>query len=100
MQVFSKKQKVPYLVALVKQWEKAYEEFNQLGSGLRYFVFNLPSEEEKKTNDKGLPTFYTEFQFSSGKTFKNIFFPQKEELIEIIQFFMDNQSWYLEHGIP
>merc|ERR1719499_847022 len=33
-------------------------------------------------------------------TFKNIFFPQKEELIEKIKFFMDNESWYLEHGIP
>jgi len=98
--IFSKKQKVPYLLSLVKQWEKEYDEFNQLGNGLRYFVFNPPSEEERNRHGNGLPTFYTEFTFSSGKTFKNIFFPQKEELIEKIKFFMDNESWYLEHGIP
>jgi len=100
VRLFSKKKKVPYLLDLVKQWEKEYEEFNQLGSGLRYFVFNPPSQEERNRCDNGLPTFYTEFKFSSGKTFKNIFFPQKEELIEKIQFFMENESWYLEHGIP
>lgn len=100
VRVFSKRQKVPYLLSLVKQWEKVYDEFNQLGNGLRYFVFNPPSQEERNRNSNALPTFYTEFKFSSGKTFKNIFFPQKEELIEKIQFFMDNESWYLEHGIP
>merc|ERR1712079_453931 len=97
--IFSKKQKVPYLLSLVKHWEKEYDEFNQLGNGLGYFVFNPPSEERNR-HGNGLPTFYTEFTFSSGKTFKNIFFPQKEELIEKIKFFMDNESWYLEHGIP
>merc|ERR1712038_516113 len=60
---------------------------NQLGNGLRYFVFNPPSEEERNRHGNGLPTFCTEFTFSSGKTFKNIFF-------------LDNESWYLEHGIP
>merc|ERR1719445_1801 len=98
--IFSKKHKVPYLLSLVKKWEKEYDEFNQLGNGLRYFVFNPSSEEERNRHGNGLPTFYTEFTFSSGKSFKNIFFPQKEELIEKIKFFMENESWYLEHGIP
>ena len=84
----------------MKQWEKEYNEFNQLGNGLRYFVFNPPSEQESYRQGNGLPTFYTEFTFSSGKNFKNLFFPEKEELIEKIKFFMDNKSWYLEHGIP
>merc|ERR1712165_238781 len=38
--------------------------------------------------------------FESGKTFKNIFFPQKEELVERINFFLENESWYLDRGIP
>merc|ERR1712165_682984 len=98
--IFSKKQKVPYLLSLVKQWEKEYDEFNQLGNGLRYFVFNPPSEEERNRHGNGLPTFYTEFTFSSGKTFKNIFFPEKEKLIKKINFFLENESWYSQHGTP
>ena len=100
VRIFSKKQKVPHLLALVEQWEKDYEEFNQLGNGLRYFVFNPPSQDDYSRHGNGLPTFYTEFTFSSGKTFKNIFFPEKEELKEKIKFFLDNESWYLDHGIP
>merc|ERR1739844_198674 len=98
VKVYSKKLKVPQLVALVKQWEKEYEEFNQLGQGLRYFVFNPPPQD--KQSNSGLPTNYTEFSFESGKTFKNIFFPEKEKLIKKIQFFLNNESWYSKHGTP
>jgi len=96
VKVYSKKLKVPQLIALVKQWEKEYEEFNQLGQGLRYFVFNPPAQK----SNSGLPTNYTEFSFESGKTFKNIFFPEKEKLIKKINFFLDNESWYSQHGTP
>jgi len=98
VKVYSKKLKVPQLVALVKQWEKEYEEFNQLGQGLRYFVFNPPPQD--KQSNSGLPTNYTEFSFESGKTFKNIFFPEKEKLIKKINFFLENESWYSQHGTP
>jgi len=98
VKVYSKKLKVPKLVELVKQWEKEYEEFNQLGQGLRYFVFNPPPQD--KQSNSGLPTNYTEFSFESGKTFKNIFFPEKEKLIKKINFFLENESWYLQHGTP
>jgi len=98
VKVYSKKLKVPQLVELVKQWEKEYEEFNQLGQGLRYFVFNPPPQD--KQSNSGLPTNYTEFSFESGKTFKNIFFPEKEKLIKKINFFLENESWYSQHGTP
>ena len=37
--------KVPALVNLVKEWEKAYEEHNMFQNGLRYFVFNDQSQQ-------------------------------------------------------
>ena len=88
---------MPDLVVLVNKWEKEYEEHNQYIKGLRYFVFNPPPKDHR---DSGTPNFYTEFSFDCGKTFKNIFFPEKEELMEKIQFFLDNKAWYVDHGIP
>ena len=85
--------KVPHLVSLVKKWEKEYEEHLQLKNGLRYFVFN-PS----LIGIHG--SSFTEFSFESVKSFKNVFFPEKEDLMKKIQFFLDNSSWYDEHGIP
>jgi len=98
VRVYSKKLNVSDLVALVKQWEKIYEEFNELGKGLRYFVFNPPPVDQR--SNSGLQTNYTEFAFESGKTFNNIFFPEKEKLIKKIQFFNNNESWYMKHGTP
>merc|ERR1711997_225870 len=98
VRVYSKKLNVSDLVALVKQWEKIYEEFNELGKGLRYFVFNPPPVDQR--SNTGLQTNYTEFAFESGKTFNNIFFPEKEKLIKKIQFFNNNESWYMKHGTP
>jgi DNA polymerase III delta prime subunit len=86
--------KVPELVNLVKQWEKAYEEHNMFQNGLRCFVFNEPSR-YRRCND-----LYTEFSFQSGKNFSNVFFPEKDELMKKIQFFSDNESWYVVNGIP
>ena len=89
--------KVPELVTLVKQWEKAYEEHNMFQNGLRYFVFNDQSEQ----SEYGRCNYqYTEFSFQSGKNFSNVFFPEKDELMKKIQFFNDNESWYVENGIP
>ena len=44
--------------------------------------------------------YYTEFSFESSKTFDNIYFPEKEEVMKKITFFLDNSSWYMERGIP
>ena len=54
-----------------------------IGEGLKYFVFN-PSIDEKN------PPTYTEFSFDSGMSFKNVFFPEKEDLIAKIDFFQKN----------
>ena len=48
------------------------------------------------------PKVYSIFISSpySVKSFKNVFFTEKEEMIKKIQFFLNNESWYEEHGIP
>ena len=54
-------------------------------------------------DSRGMPVgidHYTEFQFESGKSFKNVFFPQKDTLIKRLDFFRDNKSWYKSRGIP
>merc|ERR1712241_950400 len=83
---------------MVNEWEKEYEEYNQFKKGLRYFVFNNSFGELRMTGRA--PRDYTEFPFESGKTFKNIFFPEKDELIKKVKFFNENESWYNDHGIP
>jgi chaperone BCS1 len=39
-------------------------------------------------------------RFESGKTFSNIFYPEKEDILKRINFFSENKAWYKKRGIP
>lgn len=43
---------------------------------------------------------WREFPFESTRSFDNIFFTGKTELISKINFFINNKNWYYEMGIP
>lgn len=93
IKIFSEDLSIIDLTNHLDNWEKEYNVHNQVGGGLKYFVFN-PSN-----NDSKYPT-YTEFSFNSGMSFKNVFFPEKDSLVEKINFFQNNEDWYTERGIP
>jgi len=38
--------------------------------------------------------------FCSSKTFENVFFENKHQVIDKIDFFVNNREWYDKHGIP
>lgn len=43
---------------------------------------------------------WKEDEYSSNRTFQNLFFERKKEILKKIEFFMENKSWYDEKGIP
>jgi len=43
---------------------------------------------------------WSEYEFESTRNFKNMFFDKKEEILDKIQFFLDNKEWYYQNGIP
>ena len=43
---------------------------------------------------------WKETSFESSRTFKNIFFNDKEKTIKKIDFFLNNKQWYYDKGIP
>ena len=43
---------------------------------------------------------WKEDEYSSNRTFHNLFFERKTEILNKIDFFMENKSWYDEKGIP
>ena len=53
------------------------------------------------TEDYYDPTrHYSEFRFESGKTFDNVFYSQKEDILKRLNFFTNNKTWYKQRGIP
>merc|ERR1712102_221369 len=43
---------------------------------------------------------YSEFKFESGKSFDNVFYPEKSDIVKRINFFTNNKDWYKKRGIP
>ena len=51
-------------------------------------------------DDRFKPRAFAEFNFDSSKTFENLFFSQKAQVFERLKFFMENEAWYRERGLP
>ena len=62
------------------------------------FIYNLSQTTIK--DDQTLFDCWDEYEFESTRTFKSLFFDGKEELMERIQFFLNNKDWYCKIGIP
>jgi chaperone BCS1 len=43
---------------------------------------------------------WSEYPFDSTRTFNNMFFENQTQIVNKIQFFLDNKEWYYEMGIP
>ena len=43
---------------------------------------------------------YSEIPFRSNRTFDNVFFEEKKEFVEKLDFFLNNEEWYKKKGIP
>ena len=101
IKIFSNTLSLKNLSSLVTVWEKEYEDFKYSGNGLRYYSYNPLKKKTSKEEEERVPgEDYNEFTFESSKTFENVFFSQKQKLVSRLQFFLENEAWYAERGIP
>merc|ERR1711971_551692 len=103
IKLFSDVLTVDQLTALLDSWVGQWEERVNSGDGLKYFNYNGFSKKELERmsiDDRFKPHAFTEFAFDSSKTFENLFFSQKAQVIERLKFFMENEAWYRERGLP
>ena len=67
------------LRAKIRTWLKEYQDLMAPDKYLRYFLYSPPNERDDYYNPSRC---YSEFRFESGKSFDNVFFPQKEDLMK------------------
>jgi len=53
-----------------------------------------------KNDDGGSFDKWTEHEFQTTRSFQNMFFDRKEEIVSKLDFFLQNSEWYYEKGIP
>ncbi len=62
------------------------------------FIYVL--DKVKVEDDDSKYSCWSEHEFTSARTFKNIFFDGKQEIIDKINYFTSKKEWYYEKGIP
>jgi hypothetical protein len=64
------------------------------------YIYFLNKTEINYDNDESFIDCWREDLFESARNFNNIFFDGKKELLERVDFFLNNKDWYNEKGIP
>ena len=82
------------------EWVEEYERFLNSDSSkyLKYFLYTPSADVNDDYYDA--TSHYSEFRFESGKSFANVFYPEKEDIVKRINFFTNNKAWYKKRGIP
>ena len=62
------------------------------------FIYNL--SKTKWTDNENVLDCWEEYPLESNRTFKTMFFDGKDQIIEHIDYFLNNKSWYNDKGIP
>lgn len=62
----------------------------------KHFIYSLASVKY----DEDLSERWTETRFESTRKFNNLFFENKQKVLDKIDFFINNKDWYFDKGIP
>jgi len=88
------------LRSVLQDWVKEYEKRLNCDNEkhLKYFLYTPGSDANEEYYDA--TSHYSEFKFESGKSFDNVFYPEKEDIKKRIDFFSNNKAWYKIRGVP
>jgi len=93
LEIFSNKLSLLELENWVEQKYKDYEKYIRLKSLDKQLLLEI-------SNNLGEKIIVFDYKFESNITFENRFFEKKDEILNKINFFLNNKEWYLKRGIP
>lgn len=94
--LFSYKSTVPIITNFVINIKEKYLKNIAENRENKKFIYTL----QKTKYDEVRYECWSECQFNSSKTFNNVFFNGKSNIISKLDFFINNQKWYYDMGIP
>lgn len=96
VELFSKKSSIKEIKDYVDEITKEYLDTIEESRNNKKFIYTL----DKATYEDNSCECWNETQFESTRSFNNIFFDKKEEVLSKVDFFLANRDWYYEKGIP
>ena len=97
-QIYSYVHSISFLKAYVDNITEQYVSSIKAIRSNNRFIYSLDSVNQK--GDEGILSCWREDVFDSARTFQNMFFDGKQQLVAHIDYFLKNKEWYYEKGIP
>lgn len=98
--VFSYKSNVCIIKTFVNNLEAAYSKHLEEKRRGHLFVYTLNNVEVQNDDDSDTVGGWQETRHETMKSFDNIFFDGKQEVLKKIHFFINNKEWYRHNGVP
>jgi len=98
--VFSYKSKVSVIKEYVKTIRENYSKYLEEKRRGKLFVYTLNNTEVHNDDDDDTVGGWRETPHETMKSFDNIFFDEKRDVIQKIKFFTENKEWYRRNGVP
>ena len=98
--VFSYKSEVSVIKEYVKTIRQEYTKYLEEKRRGKLFVYTLNNTEVHNDDDDDTVGGWRETPHETMKSFDNIFFEGKQEVMNKIQFFTENKEWYRRNGVP
>jgi len=96
--LYSYKSTLSQIQDFVEQVKIRYLEHIENDRKGKRFVYSL--KKISNEDDDGNVQKWNETTFESTRTFNNMIFEGKDEVMEKINFFLNNKQWYYDNGIP
>jgi hypothetical protein len=98
--VFSYKTNVAELTKYVRRLKSNYQTHLEEKRKGNLFVYTLNNTEVANEDDDDTVGGWQETQHETMKSFDNLFFDGKQEILKKIDFFVNNKEWYRKNGVP
>jgi chaperone BCS1 len=98
--IFSYKSSVPVIKEFIKNIRQDYTKYLEEKRRGKLFVYTLNNTEVHNDDDDDTVGGWRETPHETMKSFDNIFFEGKQEVMNKIRFFTENKDWYRRNGVP
>jgi len=98
--IFSYKSDISVIKLFVKEMKTEYSRHLEEKRRGKLFVYTLNNTEVHNDDDDDTVGGWRETPHETMKSFDNIFFEGKQEVVQKIKFFTENKEWYRRNGVP
>jgi hypothetical protein len=98
--IFSYKSNISVLKEYINDLKTVYSKHLEEKRRGKLFVYTLNNVEVRNDDDDDTVGGWQETSHETMKSFDNIFFDGKHEILKKIDFFVNNKEWYKKNGVP